>query len=34
MILVCAADDFRKISENYQLLKNHKKSVISKMSSV
>ena len=37
MILVCAADDFRKfweISQNYQFLKIHKKSVISKMSSI
>ena len=37
MDLVCAADDFRKIrknSENYHFLEIHKKSVISKMSSV
>ena len=37
MILVCAADDFRKFSENSennQFYENHKKSVISKMSSV
>ena len=37
MILVCAADDFPKISENsenYQFLKIHKKIVISKASSV
>ena len=37
MILVIAADDFRKFfenSENYKFLKIHKKSVISKMSSV
>ena len=36
MILVCAADDFRKISENSennQFLKSDEKSVISKMSS-
>ena len=37
MILVCAVDDFRKfwkIWKNYQFLKIHKNSVISKMSSV
>ena len=37
MILTCAADDFRNFLENfenYQFLKIHKKSVISKMSSV
>ena len=37
MILVCAADDFQKISENsenYHFLKTHKKSFISKMSIV
>ena len=37
MILVCAADDFRKfreISENYQFSKIHKKSVTRKMSSI
>ena len=37
MILVCAADDFRKFRknlENYQFLKIHKKSVISKMLNV
>ena len=37
MILVYAADDFRKfwkISENYQFLKIHKKSVRSQMSTV
>ena len=37
MILVCAADGFRNFlenSENYQFLKIHHKSVISKMLSV